>query len=146
LGNTTYTAAQSAEFQGCLKESAETFIKYDYAEAKDASKAFLTLMVTVFVASVAFSEKIVGIGAAGWVPRSLMILCWVLILFAIVSCGAAFAFMTVALSQAAHAPARDYWRFENYAGWLFIIAGISFSCGLASMLVTGIIAIVRPRS
>lgn len=146
LSETTLYKGSGTAFNECLKQEAELFAKYDYAESKDLAKAFLTILVAVFVASVTFSEKIVGIGESGWWQKFLMILCWLLLLTSIVCCGTGIAFMTMAVGWAAHSPEKNYYVFENYGGWLLVISGISFGCALAAMLVTGIISLSRPKA
>src|SRR4051812_42403465 len=47
-------------FESCIEYQAKLFIDRDYSEAKDLSKAFLTLLVAVLIASITFSEKIVN--------------------------------------------------------------------------------------
>src|SRR4051812_3975343 len=72
-----YSQPGQEEFLPCIEEKAKTFLDRDYAEAKDASKAFLTLLVAVFVASLTFSDKIVDLQRSGWWSRGLMVTCWV---------------------------------------------------------------------
>ena len=133
------------EFLSCLQENAETFLDRDFAEAKDASKAFLTLLVAVFVASLTFSEKIVDLQRSGWWSRGLMIACWVLVLVAIACCGAAFALMMVAVGYAAYAPQFSYWALEAKAIYLYIASGLAFGGGLVALLIAGIFSLLGPR-
>jgi hypothetical protein len=51
-------------------------VKFDYAEAKDPCKNFLTLISGVLVFSVAFSERIVGPTGAGLPTKWLMAAAW----------------------------------------------------------------------
>src|SRR5262245_31921416 len=62
-----------AGYDACLEERAKRFFDRDYSETRDISKAFLTLLTAVFVASITFSEKIVNVSTSGWWPRALMI-------------------------------------------------------------------------
>jgi hypothetical protein len=136
-----YFPSDGSMFHECLQKSAKIFIDIDYAETKDLSKSFLTLLVAVFVASITFSEKIVGVGNLGIWSRGLMITCWVMLLSAIVCCGTALTFMTLALGWAAHVPDQNYYLYEFTAARLYIIAGILFGIGLASMLATGLVSL-----
>src|SRR5690349_17567982 len=63
-----------------------TLFAQDYTESKDLAKAFLTLLVAVFVGSITFSEKIVDVKTSGVWAKATMILCWICILIAIVAC------------------------------------------------------------
>jgi hypothetical protein len=128
-------------YYSCVEEEAKRFLSVDYAESKDASKAFLTLLVAVLVASITFSEKIVNIRQSHWTARFLMILCWVLFLIAIGSCGSAMALMIDAAGYATYSPQSDYRVLEDRAITLYFVSGISFGTGLAVLLISGIVSI-----
>lgn len=128
-------------YYSCVEEEGKRFLSVDYAESKDASKAFLTLLVAVLVASITFSEKIVNIRQSHWTARLLMILCWVLFLIAIGSCGAAMALMIDAAGYATYSPQSDYRVLEFRAVTLYFVSGISFGTGLAVLLISGIVSI-----
>jgi hypothetical protein len=140
-----YSQSGQKEFLPCVEERAKTFLDRDYAEAKDASKAFLTLLVAVFVASLTFSEKIVDLQRSGWWSRGLMIACWVLLLVAIASCGAALALMMLAAGYAAYTPQLSYWSLESKAVYLYMTAGLVFGGSLVALLIAGVISLVKQR-
>lgn len=142
----SYSRADRDEFWTCRKEEADKFVKYDFAESKDLSKAFLTILVAVFVGSITFSEKIAGIASAGRWTKILMITCWVALLAAIVCCGCGLALMTIAVGWAAHVPNRNFLLFELPAARLLVMSGLFFGGGLTAMLVTGIISFIHPPS
>jgi hypothetical protein len=129
-------------YYACVDRKAELFLRGDFAETKDLSKAFLTLLTAVLVASITFSEKIVDVHRSGWWPRGLMITSWVFLLLAITACGTALALMTIAAGYASYFPHLDYRIFEMKGVKLFGIAGISFGCGLAALLVAGVVSLV----
>lgn len=54
----------------------EMFLKYDYPETKDMCKQFLTLLTTVLVIALTFSDKIVSFNNATTYPKWLVILSW----------------------------------------------------------------------
>jgi hypothetical protein len=136
-----------AGYFACIDAKAKTFLDRDYAEAKDASKAFLTLLTAVFVASITFSEKIVDIPRSSAWSRGLMIACWVLLLLAIAACGTGLALMMVAAGQAAYEPQYSYWSLENAAVYLYISSGLAFGLALVALLGGGILSLAeRPRS
>jgi hypothetical protein len=132
-------------YDACLEERAKKFFDRDYAETRDISKAFLTLLTAVFVASIAFSEKIVNVSTTGWWPRALMICCWVLLLVAIATCGAALALMMQAAGYASYFPESAFWVFEADAIQLYLCSGLAFGGALVSLLIAGIIALVDGR-
>jgi hypothetical protein len=134
--------AGTADFRPCIQEEAKLFIERDFAESKDAAKTFLTLLVGVFVASITFSEKIVNVaGGTPW-TKGAMVLCWVLILIAIASCGAALALMIIAAGVAAHQPDLNYYVYENDAAKLWLFSGLVFGTSLVSLFVAGVLALL----
>jgi hypothetical protein len=134
--------ADRAQYFTCREADAKLFLDKDYTETKDLTKAFLTLLTALLVASITFSEKIVDLSRSGWWSRGMMICCWVLLLIAIATCGAALAFMTTAVGWATYYPQADYRQFEMKAVWLLIIAGLSFGSALVSLLIAGIISLI----
>lgn len=141
-----FDARQPEALRRCFVGQADLFLEVDFAEAKDLSKAFLTLLTAVLVASITFSEKIVGIGTSGWWARSTMVTCWLLLLLAIVACGAALALMATAAGYALYQPELGYQRLTVRAVYLYLTAGVFFGLGLATMLVTGIISLSQRKS
>jgi hypothetical protein len=139
----TVHTSESAGFHECLKKRSQTFLSTDYAESKDLSKAFLTLLTAVFVASITFSEKIVNMQKAGWWSKGLMISAWSCLLLAIVACGTGLALMANAAYVAAHIPILSTIDMENNAGMLFVSSGLLFGGALAALLVAGIISLVH---
>ena len=47
-----------------MDPSIKDFLAYDYMEAKDMAKAFLTLVSAILVGTITFSEKIVNFETA----------------------------------------------------------------------------------
>jgi len=139
------SVAEREQYYVCVDANAKLFIEKDYAETKDLTKAFLTLLTALLVASITFSEKIVDLSRAGWWSRGLMISCWVLLLIAIATCGAALAFMTTTAGWAAYYPHSDYREFEGKAVWLLIVAGLCFGSSLVALLIAGIISLFDRR-
>ncbi len=137
----TDAAAQKA----CAQEMVDRFFKIDYSESKDLAKSFLTLLVAVFVASVTFSEKIIGIGAASGLAKVSMLACWILLLIAIVACGIGLTYIMFALGDIVYVKAWPYEK-ELRAGWLFAIAGVAFVLSLCALLLSGIQALFLPST
>jgi hypothetical protein len=132
-----------AEYWACVERSAELFVNRDYAEAKDLSKAFLTLLTAVFVASITFSEKIVDFTRSGRPSRAAMITCWVLLLTSIASCGAALAFIANAAYYASYYPQVAYREREYLAVKFLIVAGLAFGAAMITMLIAGVLSLMH---
>ena len=79
--------------------SSEMFLKYDYPETKDMCKQFLTLITTVLVISLTFSDKIVGFTNASTISKWLVISSWTSFLLAIILCGLGLLFVTMAAGE-----------------------------------------------
>jgi hypothetical protein len=129
-------------YYACVNERAHLFLSVDYAEAKDASKAFLTLLTAILVASITFSEKIVDVAKSTWTSRIIMIVSWVLLLLAIGSCGAALALMMMSAGYATYFPQVNYRLLEGDAVNLYKLSGLAFGSALAALLVAGVTSMV----
>jgi hypothetical protein len=133
-------------FHACVEKQADIFLGKDYAESKDLAKTFLTLISASLVASITFSEKIVDVGKATLVPLSTMIVCWVLLLAALVACGTGLALMTTAAGLAAYEPSLDYRQIENRAIRLFLGSGVAYAFALIALIVAGVTSLVEKRA
>ena len=119
----------------------ELFLKYDYPETKDMCKQFLTLVTTVLVISLTFSEKIIDFKNTSTLSKWLIILAWVSFLSAIIFCGLGLLFVTMAAGEAVYSKIKNYKRI-NYAYIGIVIAGASFVLGLILLIVTTITSTV----
>ena len=88
---------------------ADKFIKYGYPEIKALSVQFLTLLTSVLIFSLTFSEKIVNYNQATNSIRAILIAGWTLIILAIISDGIGLAYNAMALPTAL----ADLNRFEK---------------------------------
>jgi hypothetical protein len=70
-----------------IREAAEFFMKYNYAETKDLCKDFLTLVTGILVFSLTFSEKIVNFQRSGKAAKFLLCFSWTLFILSIMCCG-----------------------------------------------------------
>lgn len=59
-----------------LKERAKGFLAFQYAEVKDLTKQFLTVVAAVLAVTITFSEKIVNFANAASTPRALLMFAW----------------------------------------------------------------------
>ena len=116
---------------------AEMFLKYDYPETKDMCKQFLTLITTVLVISLTFSDKIVGFNNATTTSKCLVILSWTSFLLAIIFCGLGLLFVTMAAGQAAYSKTKNWKRVSN-AYRMIVIAGGLFILGLMLLIGTAV--------
>lgn len=118
---------------------AEMFLKYDYPETKDMCKQFLTLITTVLVISLTFSDKIVGFSSASVASKWLVISSWTSFLLAIIFCGLGLLFVTMAAGQAAYSGTKN-WKKVNSAYKKIVIAGVFFILGLVLLISTAVAA------
>lgn len=115
----------------------EMFLKYDYPETKDLCKYFLTLITTVFVISLTFSEKVINFGTQDYL-RWLLIFSWCSFLIAIIFCGLGLLFITIAAGEAVYHKTRNRNRTVR-AYKMIIIAGGLFISGLIILIGSTII-------
>jgi hypothetical protein len=111
----------------------DEFLKYDYAETKDLSKSFLTLVAAILVFSLTFSDKIVDFPHAGQISRASLVTSWSLLMFSIILCGVALCFISIAGGSAVYGG--DYLSVAVWA-WLCLLgAGSLFAIGLVALIV-----------
>jgi hypothetical protein len=125
---------------GC--DGAYKRIKTSYDEGKDLSKAFLTLLVAVFVASITFSEKIIDLKSAGTWERTAMIMCWLSLLLAIAACGTGLVYLASVLAFSLYNSLLAWHQMER-AVILIGCSGLLFGVGLVMMLVAGMPAFLK---
>ncbi len=135
-----------ALFVECLEQKAKLFLEKDYAESKDLAKTFLTLLSAILVGSITFSEKIVDIHNSKRAPLLAMIVCWLLLMLAIVFTGSGLASMALGAGYAAYYPDADYWAFESHAVLLFIGACFAFGVAMLSLILAGVISLTDKRA
>lgn len=117
----------------------EMFLKYDYPEIKDMCKQFLTLITTVLVISLTFSDKIVGFTNASITSKWLVILSWTSFLLAIIFCRLGLLFVTMAAGEAAYNRIKN-WQRVNTANKIIVAVGGFFILGLVLLIGTAITA------
>lgn len=139
-------ASERELYKACREKLANLYISKDYAESKDLGKTFLTLLSAILVASITFSEKIVDVTKSGLTPLSTMVVCWVLLLAAIVCCGTGIALMTTAAGMAAYQPELDFYRLAWRGMIMFLSAGVSFVFALLALIFAGVVSLIEKRS
>lgn len=127
-----------------MTKYSELFLKYDYPETKELCLKFLTIVISILVFSVTFSEKIVDFENSIPVSKILMIGSWILLILAIVFCGLGLTVHTKARGQAVYGNNDDIVRkLAQKAYKLIIIAGAAFILGLFLLTGTATFAIIK---
>jgi hypothetical protein len=129
-----------------LPESAQLFLKYDYAETKDLCEHFLTVVAGILVFSVAFSEKIVGYPKTSLAAKNCLVATWGLFIISIIACGIGLALIALAAGDVVYNNAIGYPARANTAYLWVIAAGICFVVGLGMLIVSAIISVYAPSS
>jgi hypothetical protein len=111
----------------------DDFLRYDYAETKDLSKSFLTLVSAILVFSITFSEKIVDFPNAGRLARICLIISWSLFMLSIILCGVSLCLISLAGGNALYGG--DYLSLAFQAWTSLLVAGTFFAIGLLTLIV-----------
>jgi hypothetical protein len=128
--------AGDSEFDRCMegmKRQAEIYMASRYNDFKDTIKAFIPVIIGTFVASIAFSEKIVGLSTTTLNLRFTLSVCWFSLLASIILSGIALVYFNLAFSQASIRP--DVFDLEIVnRGIIFLLGSFSlFAAGLVLM-------------
>jgi hypothetical protein len=123
-----------------IREAAELFMKYNYAETKDLCKEFLTLVSGILVFSLTFSEKIVDFRSSPKSPKILLFSSWTLFVASIISCGIALTYLALAGGQAVYGCDDYYLELANKCYSFVMGAGVFFVTGLIALVLAGMIA------
>ena len=124
-----------------MDENAKLFLQYNYAEAKDLCKHFLTVVSAILVFSLTFSEKIVNFHQAARSAKALLLIAWFCLIGAIISGGLGLVFISLAGGEAVYGAAGAYQGPAMTSYIWIIVAGCCFVLGLLSLIVTAIISI-----
>ena len=127
------------------EDRAGAFLEFQYAEIKDLTKQFLTVVAAVLAISVTFSEKIVNFAEARTASKVLMIVTWGLCLFAFTLGGFAMYLIYNAGAAAKYAVLTrtpgTYWVETRRAYLCLRLAGLAFVLALVLLVVVGILRI-----
>src|SRR5262249_51365268 len=91
-----------------MDELRDLFLKYDYPEAKDLCKQFLTLNAGVLVFSLTFAEKVIDFENASPLARRLLFGSWSSLFLSLILCGASLAYISVAAGRVVYGERNDY--------------------------------------
>ncbi len=115
-----------------LSSYAAVYIKYAYVETKDLGMHFLTVVISVLVFSLAFSEKIVRFSDARFFQQVLMIAAWCLMMAAIIAGGVGIVYNAMAGGEALYE--RDFSHSAHAAVIWLLIGGGCFFLGLIALI------------
>jgi hypothetical protein len=124
-----------------LSGYAALFIKYAYVETKDLGTQFLTVVISVLVFSLAFSEKIVRFSDARFLQKMLMISAWCLMMAAIIAGGIGVVYNAMAGAEALYQ--REFAHSAHTAVIWLLIGGGCFFLGLIALIGAAIGSIWR---
>jgi hypothetical protein len=118
-----------------MDSDAELFMKYDYPEAKDLCKHFLTTVVAVLVFSLTFAEKIIDFKTATPLAKYSLLGGWCAFMLAIILSGIGLAYITVAAGRIVYQERTDPLHVPTVTlGWMSTAGGF-FVLGLCLFLV-----------
>ena len=120
----------------------ELFLKYDYVEAKDLCKQFLTLNTAVVVFSLTFSDKVLGFTDASDYSRILLVASWCCLLASIAACGISLAYISAAFGQVVYHERSDYQHISERTMIGIVLAGALFVAGLIALAVAAAQAVI----
>jgi hypothetical protein len=120
-------------FANCIKERADIFREHDYPDKRELLLAYQTIMITIFVGSIAFVEKLQQQSHR----RGPILFVWFVLLLAILLAGAALIIYSQAVGIASYEPDRAYRQIAFRAKVLIAISGALFSTALVSLLAAG---------
>ena len=127
-----------------LSGYAALFIKYAYVETKDLGTHFLTVVISVLVFSLAFSEKIVRFADTRFLQQVLMISAWCIMMVAIIAGGIGIVYNAMAGAEAIYQ--RDFAQSAHAAVIWFLIGGGCFFLGLIALIGAAIGSVWRRPS
>lgn len=131
-----------------MDDQVKDFLTYDYGEAKDLAKSFLTLVSAILVGTITFSEKIINFQTAPALQRRLIISSWSLFVLAIISCGIGLIFLYNAANMAAQCGLNLCEMEYSFVGtvtmgaWNFLVLGNDFLGVAGTLFVVGLVCLV----
>jgi hypothetical protein len=124
-----------------MDSARDLFLKYDYVEAKDLCKQFLTVNIGVVVFSLTFAEKVVGFNAGSRLSKLLLVSSWCCLLASIIICGTSLAYMSLGAGRVVYGERCDFQNISErtlvgvaFAGGMFVL-GLLLLAGAAARTV-----------
>lgn len=119
-------------------------MQYNYPETKELCLKFLTLVISVLVFSITFSEKIIDIQNSSRVDKLVLVISWISLILAIVLCGIGLTIHTRAGGQAVYGENDlELNRLSQLAYRFIILGGSAFVLGLGILTLAGIRLLFR---
>ena len=123
-----------------MESREELFLKYDYPETKDMCKQFLTLVSSLLVVSLTFSDKIANFSKAPQLIKWLIIWSWISFLIAIISCGLGLLQVVKAAGDARYVQ-HEFLDLAAKANKKIIVAGGCFIIGLSLLILSAVMSL-----
>jgi hypothetical protein len=108
----------------------DLFLKYDYVEAKDLCKQFLTINVSVVVFSLTFAANVIDFANVSRLSRILLVCSWSCLLASIITCGLSLAYISLAAGRVVYNERSDYQHISERTLGGVVISGSIFVIGL----------------
>ena len=134
-------------------EDAKIFVQNGYPEIKALATQLLTLLTSILVFSITFSEKIINFQTASPTAKFPMFVSWCFMLLAIISAGLGIAFNSFTLPFALrdqvdsiNEPNQsiEFYQIASKALFFISASGQFFISGLLSMIIAGIKGYKKP--
>jgi F0F1-type ATP synthase membrane subunit c/vacuolar-type H+-ATPase subunit K len=116
-----------------METARELFLKYQYPEAKDLCKQFLTLNVGVIVFSLSFADKVIEFSKTSEITRVVLLSSWSCLLGSLLGCGIALAYISMAAGQVVYRERRDFQSISVRTLVGVVISGALFVLGLIAL-------------
>ena len=121
----------------------DLFLKYDYPEAKDLCKQFLTLNVGVVVLSLTFADKVIGLTAPSYQSKILLLCSWSCLLASLAGCGVSLAYISIAAGRVVYGERTDFYRISVRTLVGVAVSGAIFVIGLILLALASAVALLR---
>lgn len=150
FGGNIDTAGEDYSFN-----DADKFIKYGYPEIKSLATQMITLLTSVLVFSITFSEKIVNFSNAETYKRQILLLSWTFLILAIVCDGIGLAFNSFALPfalsdvhtiETSKENSTEFYEPAARSLSFIVFSGLFFILGLISLIIAGISSMAKKTS
>jgi len=119
-----------------METAQEKFLKYDYAEAKDLCKQFLTLISGVIVLALTFADKVIDFGNATLAAKRLLFASWSCLFLSLIGCGTSLAYIALAAGRIVYHERTDYYRVSLNTLAALVVSGGLFVAGLILLAMT----------
>lgn len=118
----------------------DAFLQFIYPEVKDLCHKFLTLITSVLVFTIAFSERIIDIKNSTKSDKIILVFAWLSLIISIILCGVGLVIHTqVAGEVIGVGEYKLYMNEKARQSYILIIcSGVSFTIGLIFIILSAI--------